>query len=449
MYNLVKLDTYPILLLFCNMATIFRMSDNQEKFPFVYNAFRGITVGLLTGLFIMVFANTIHFVSKLNAKYTYLFLLLPVGAVATHYIYRIFGSNFKKATVYAIDQIHSQEEKKALNLATEQKCAHVNPLMGVVGYISASISHLLGASVGKEGVGVQIGLSAGAILDSTENRIAKALKLKDTDTTAYYMMSGASAAFGSLFGSPIAGTLFGLQFASPDIVRLDAIIPCTLSSFAATLVTTALKTHIMVIPEYAPLQFNINNMLWVIAFSLIAGFVVRFFCIALEESKELGERCYGHLPQWITKTIPATVLAAITFIYFKLSGNLDYNGLATGLLYSSISGDVDWYAFILKALLILLSMNAGFIGGEVVPLLVFGSTFGYTFASIFSLPAPAFASLGALIMLSGGTNLPLVCFALGLELFHYNEPWLLFIACSLGYVASGKRGIYDHQRNII
>ena len=48
-------------------------------------------------------------------------------------------------------------------------------------------------------------------------------------------------------------------------------------------------------------------------------------------------------------------------------------------------------------------------------------------------------------MLSGGTNLPLVCFALGLELFSYEEPTLLFAAVSIAYLCSGETGIYQHQ----
>ena len=100
----------------------------------------------------------------------------------------------------------------------------------------------------------------------------------------------------------------------------------------------------------------------------------------------------------------------------------------------------------MKALLVILSISAGFIGGEVVPLLVVGSAIGYTAASILSLPTSSFAALGALGMLSGGTNLPLVCFALGLELFHYPDPTLLFIAVTVAYVTSGNEGIYAHQR---
>lgn len=423
------------------------MEVSSEKYSRILNPIRGLAVGLLSGLFITLFANTIHYMGVLNRKYEYLYLFLPFGAIVTYLAYKKLGYKYKKTTVNAIDKIHVQEARKEKNLASIQSVENVNPLTGVAGYIFSAISHLFGASVGKEGVGVQIGLSAGAFLDEAENKVSKLLKIKDSDSTAYYMMSGAAAAFGSLFGSPIAGILFGLQFASPDIIRLDAILPCTLASISATLVTSYLGTHIMVIPASIPLAFSVSNLIIVIFFASIVGFFVRFFCIAIERCKSIGERRQGKIKPIAAVAIPSCIAIAIIALNHFLTGSYSYNGLSTDLMYSAISGTIPLYAFLLKALLILLAVLSGFIGGEVVPLLVTGATFGYTFASIFSLETSPFAVLGALSMLSGGTNLPIVCFLLGLELFKYQEPWLLFVACTLSYVASGKRGIYDHQRN--
>ena len=100
----------------------------------------------------------------------------------------------------------------------------------------------------------------------------------------------------------------------------------------------------------------------------------------------------------------------------------------------------------MKLLMVAFTFAAGFAGGEVVPLLIVGAGFGMSFASLFSLPVSAFAVLGAISMLSGGTNLPLACFALGLELFGYSEPTLLFLAAALSFLASGTSGIYNHQK---
>lgn len=425
------------------------MKDIDSHLMWVANSIRGLIVGAVVGCFITIFANTIFLVGALNLKLKYLFLLLPLGSLLTFLLYKKFGNHYKKTTVFAIDEIHELEEKKEKNLATSQNVGAITPLMGLIGYISATISHLFGASVGKEGVGVQIGISIGAFLDKAEDRISEILGIRDTDRTAYYLMSGASAAFGSLFGSPITGILFGLQFASPDILRLDALLPCTVASFSATFLARALNAHILDIPSYIPLPFGLKNLAIVVGFALICGFLVRLFCLAIEKCKALCSKQSSLESTMVSILVPAFITVAILLLNLFLGDNLLFNGLSTGLLYNAISSNVPLYAFLLKALLILLCTLSGFVGGEVVPLLVLGSTFGYTFSSLLNLETAPFAVLGALAFLTGGTKLPLVCFMLGIELFSYNEPLLLFLSCAISYTASGKLGIYDHQRNSI
>ena len=115
------------------------------------------------------------------------------------------------------------------------------------------------------------------------------------------------------------------------------------------------------------------------------------------------------------------------------------------MLYNIIEGNANDIDDLIKLIMVAFTFAAGFAGGEVVPLLIIGAGFGLTFANIFSLTPAPWAVLGAVGMLSGGTNLPLVCFALGLELFGYSEPAILFLVSSIAFISSGKSGIYAHQ----
>ena len=406
------------------------------------NAVRGLLTGIAAAPLITLFANTIAFAGKINSQFPFLVIFLPVGALIITLIYKRAGDKYKKATVYAIDEIQASENEK-LNLAESQnENAEVSPIMGLIGFFTSSFSHILGASVGKEGVGVQLGLSAGSLLSICERKL---FRKSSIDASSYYLMSGASAAFGALFGSPISGVLFGIQFASPSFTRLDALMPCIVSSYSATALSRALGIHILTIPAITALEVSIANALKVALFALIIGLISRFFCFSLRRFSELNSNlAKGNV--YKSTIFPSSIALLIILINYYLTKNFMYNGLSAQLLYSSISGSIPLYAFLVKALLIVLSISAGFIGGEVVPLLVIGSAIGYTAASLLSLPASPFAALGALGMLSGGTNLPLVCFALGLELFHYSDPALLFIAVTISYVTSGNEGIYAHQR---
>ena len=258
-------------------------------------------------------------------------------------------------------------------------------------------------------------------------------------------MCGASAAFGALFSAPISGVLFGTQFASPRTTRLDAWLPCTVSSFTAVLISKALGIHILSIPEVTVLSFNTSNTLYVALFAVLIGLAARFFCFFIHETKDVFS---AHIKNEYMKTVaPATVLLALTGIVYLFRGDFRYNGLGGDLLADIINGNFYSYDSLIKLVFVTLTFTASFSGGEVVPLLIIGSGLGALFASLTGLEISGMAAIGAVAMLSGGTNLPLVCFALGLELFGYTEPILLFLATGIAFVASGKHGIYSTQIN--
>ena len=404
----------------------------------IADAVRSIMIGSLAGVMITIFANTVSFLGNLNSHHPLLVLLMPVGAFITFLLYKAMGEAYRRITSTAIDFIHDGEAEEAGVARPGHNGLRITPLMGVVAYIAAAISHLVGASIGKEGAGVQIGLSASELVYRIDKRIMPRGKRGRGD---YYLMCGASAAFGSLFGSPVAGTLFGLTFASPDIIRIPAFCPSLISSYTAVLVSSLLAIHRMVIPPFTVLPVTISNAFIVIAFACLIGLAARIFMFLLETFKAAFDSPI------LAVIIPSSLaMVMLVTLYFRTNDN-DYSGLSLDLLYAAIDGrGVPYFAFVVKAMLVFLSISAGFTGGEVVPLLVTGGTFGYSFASVLGLDTSAFAVLGAIGMLSGGSNLPLACFALGLELFGYSEPMLLFLAVAFAFIASGRESIYHHQK---
>ena len=413
------------------------LRDNAEII--ILRTIRSIAVGIAVAACITLFANTVSFLGTLNQRYPFLILLLPLGAYLTLRIYQKLGDAYRKTTVSAIDTIHDMEHAATDGIRITR--GRISPWMGPVAYIAASISHLTGASVGKEGVGIQIGLSVGELLRRADHN----LPLEKEGRPDYYLMTSSAAAFGSLFGSPITGVLFGLMFATPDVLRLDALYPCLISSYTAVITAESLGIHRMVIPPYTELVLNPANLMTIMVFALMIGLLARLFLNLLEGFRKAIAEKLG------SKALAAIVPAALVMLLFAvialISGSFSYSGLSIDLLYRAIDGrGVPLYAFMLKAVLVFLSIAAGFAGGEVVPLLVTGGTFGYAFASVFGLETGPYAVLGAIGMLTGGTNLPLVCFALGLELFGYGEPALLFMTVAIAYLSSGNSGIYHHQR---
>ena len=69
------------------------------------------------------------------------------------------------------------------------------------------------------------------------------------------LMAGMSAGFGSVFGTPLAGAIFGLEVLAIGKLRYDALVPCFLAAIAADRVTMLWGVHhtayrIPLFPEY-------------------------------------------------------------------------------------------------------------------------------------------------------------------------------------------------------
>jgi len=415
--------------------------SEKLKIEFPMQLVRGFFTGAVSALTITLFAFVVAESTAINKEHRILLLSIPLAAFLTSFIYRKLGTIFRQGTNEAINEINMRDS--GVETMAKREARAVTPEMGVVAGVTCALTHLSGASGGKEGAGVQIGLASASFVSWIEDRFHDI----DDNVEAHgtYLMCGAAAAFGALFSAPISGVLFGTQFASPRTTRLDAWLPCTVSSFTAVLISKALGIHILSIPAVTALEFNTANTLYIALLAVLIGLAARFFCFFIHQTKNLFT---SHIENEYLKTVaPATVLLALTLIVYLVRGDFRYNGLGGDLLADIINGNFFTYDAIMKLVFVTLTFTASFSGGEVVPLLIIGSGLGALFSSITGLETSGMAAIGAVAMLAGGTNLPLVCFALGLELFGYTEPILLFLATGIAFVASGRHGIYSTQIN--
>ena len=403
---------------------------------------RGLFTGLLTGLAITLYSFLIFTAGQINAMYPFLILFIPAAALLTQQLYKRFGEKFRASTVSAIDDINNHRHMHK-NWAQSQVPESISPALAALAAAGALLTHLTGASGGKEGAGVQVGLACSSVIEKAEAFANSRLKREHDNRSDYYLMCGAGAAFSSLFASPVAGFLFGTQLASPRATRLDAYLPCMTASFTSYLVSSSLGCHILTIPDYSPLPLEPASMFKVVLFALLTGLYARLFCFALRSFRSFFQKHIKNSSLAIAA--PALLLLASSLAVFYFTGSFRYNGLGGSLLEQLILGQANNIDDLIKLVMVALTYAAGFVGGEVVPLMIVGAGFGMSMSFVFNAPLSAFAVLGSIGMLSGGTNLPLVCFALGLELYSYSEPALLFLMCCLSFIASGKNGIYSHQ----
>ena len=377
-------------------------------------------VGILSGSASALFLVCLGWATETRIEQPWLLYLLPVGGLLIGLAYHTWGRNLERGNNLLLEEIH-------------------RPQSGVPGRLAPAIllatvgTHLFGGSAGREGTAVQMG-------GSLAGWLARRLKLERIDTRTL-LMSGISAGFGSVFGTPLAGAVFGLEVLAVGRVRYDALIPCLVASLVGDWTCTAWgvhHTHYVVahFPEVTPLLCG-KAFAASLAFALAAVF--------------FGE--LTHWFHWLFKTlIPwapgRPVVGGLCIIGMTiLVGTRDYLGLGVPMILLSFEPNgVPTWAFLWKLLFTAVTLGAGFKGGEVTPIFFVGAALGCTLGPVLGLPTDYLAAIGFVAVFAGAANTPLACTLMGIELFGKQLALPLAIACCTTYIWTGHRGIYLSQR---
>ena len=188
---------------------------------FVKWALLGLLMGTIGGLLGAGFHHALHGVTHLRAEHTWLIFLLPVGGLLSVGIYRLLGLRSNRGTNEIIDAVLDGQTLK--------------PQIAPGIFLATAITHLLGGSAGREGAALQLGGSSASML-------SKLFRLK-TEDRKILIMSGMSAVFAGLFGTPLTATLFCMEFESVGTLFSPALLPCYLAAFTAAKLSGALGVH--------------------------------------------------------------------------------------------------------------------------------------------------------------------------------------------------------------
>lgn len=396
---------------------------------------RAALLGAVIGPCCFLLSYLVGFSQTVRSEHWYLVFALPPAALFISWLFNKVDPLLRESSGTTMDLINwniRQRTNPSENPDAPQK--KISPWLAPIVLASTFIGHLAGASAGKEGAGVQIGTSISALFAKHDERIFK----KKNSEIGIWLVIGSGAAFGALFKAPIAGTLFGIMVASPNIARFDAMLPCLVGSLVASEVASLCGIGTPVITGVVSIPWNWTNIGYALILGVASGVLARLFFISNHGFKKFFERI---LPKpYIRVLVCSGLLLACFLVILAVSGSTEYCGLSISLL-----NDSKPWSFVLKLLLTSLTIACGFTGGEVVPTMVIGASAFRTLGAFIGLPLPTLAVFGAIGMLSGTTNLPLVCFVLGLELFGFQNAEFLFIICVVSFIVSGRDSIYPHQ----
>ena len=136
------------------------------------------------------------------------------------------------------------------------------------------------------------------------------------------------------------------------------------------------------------------------------------------------------------------ILAIVTALF----GLYDYNGAGTHVIQNAVSGSARPEAFFVKILLTALCVGVGYRGGEIVPTMFVGATFGCAMGPLLGLNPDFAAALGLVALFCSVVNCPIASVFLVIELFGTIDLPLFVIAIAVSFVLSGYFGLYSSQK---
>lgn len=374
-------------------------------------------MGILCGLVGSAFGHGVAFAQNFFRAHDSMLYLMPISGILIVLVHKFFHQTESKGTNTILNTIHGTDTVRFTTLPTI--------------FLSTILSHMVGASVGKEGAALQIGASIA-------NLFGNILKLSDRDKKII-IMCGMSGCFGAIFRTPLAAAMFGMEVSVIGITYHTAFIPCVFSAFVGSEVSQMLGLHAETFTiNYIP-EFSFQTLIFPLLIGILGAIVSICFCELLHESQK---KCSEKLPNLYVRILVASVI----FILLTLLFGKDYCNAGFNLVEAAMHGESRYEAFLLKMLFTAVVLGGGFKGGEIVPTLAIGATLGSAVGNLLAFEPSLCAACGMLALFSGATNCPIATLFLGFELFGFGAMPYFAVTVALSFALSSYSSLYSSQK---
>lgn len=393
-----------------------------------------IPLGIVIGSACAAFLWCLDAVTKIRMTVSFMLYLLPVAGLGLSWIYTHFG--------------HSTNGGNDLVITAIRSANTVPRRMAAVIFSSTLITHLFGGSAGREGTAVQMGAGIASAVCG--------LLKPSAFSQQTLLLSGVAAGFGGVFGTPLAGAVFGMEMLIRNRPALWMLIPSALAASVSDWTCQRWgighTTYSASLPPGELLGGFIHPD--PLLFAKMLGAAV-LFGLAAKAFANTSHSSRAFLEKHITSPHVRPLVGGVLII--ALAGIIgdQYLGLGTfstdpnALTISSFftAGHIPSWPWFWKAIFTICTLSFGFKGGEVTPLFFIGASLGHTISGFASAPSDLFAALGLASVFAAASHTPIACAIMGCELFGAEFAVYFSMCCFVAHWVCGRSTIYRSQFN--
>ncbi|HVN96789.1 MAG TPA: chloride channel protein [Syntrophorhabdaceae bacterium] len=375
----------------------------------------GILVGASTAVFLKLLNGGIWLTSRLP----YFFLLMPFAFLASTLLVKYLAPDARgHGTEKIIEAVHRRSGKIKLAVVPVKLLATV-------------VTIACGGSAGKEGPAAQIGAalcSGFADLFRFDNKDRKKL-----------VICGISAGFATVFGTPIAGAIFGVEVLYVGGLLYDVLLPSFIAGMVGYHVSSLMGTTyfhhpLSFVPSFTSLFF-LKVCLGGIFFGLCSILLIESLTYFGKIARAIKVR-----EEW------KAFAAGVVLILLTLVFSTQYLGLGLDTIEQALQGhNPPWYAFILKVIFTSITLGFGGSGGIITPIFFVGSTAGNLFGQIPGFGSAIFAAIGMVSLIAGAANTPIAASIMAVEFFGPQVAPFAAVSCVISFLMTGHRSVYPSQ----
>ncbi len=372
-------------------------------------------IGICSGIITFIFGSGLNLIINMSTKMSmYNVLLLPFVGLLTIYLRNRYKDEVD-GSMGKIFKSTKEEERLSLLIIPFQM-------------ITTWLAHFTGASVGREGVAVQLGATFSNYISHL---------MPDVNRQNLTRI-GMAAGFAGLFGTPLAATIFCYEVTRKHSYNLALIIYTLIATYIASMTSSLLGlSHFHFKIQFV--QLSIIQIILLIICIFAFGIIGQFFALTLRLLK--------------IKFASFQISQSVLIVGFSIIGGIlliaindgRYMSLGTNIINDAFYSpeNIKILDFMFKLLFTTFFVAVGFQGGEVTPLFAIGASLGVTLAIIFNLPVAIVAAIGYGFVFASATGAKYAGSILVLEVFGIALLPYVIIACVVyKYVIKLNESIY-------